>query len=42
VFYAVQALELAAGATNLVLMGMNMRDALRMSERLRAALPDKP
>jgi hypothetical protein len=40
-FYAIQALELAAGATNLVLMGMNMRDGLRMSGRLRAALPDK-
>ena len=39
--YAIQALELAAGATNLVLMGMNMRDRLRMSGWLRAALPDK-
>jgi hypothetical protein len=40
-FYAIQALELAAGATNLVLMGINMRDGLRMSGRLRVALPDK-
>jgi len=39
--YAIQALELSAGATNLVLMGMNMRDGLRMSGWLRAALPDK-
>ena len=40
-FYAIQALELAAGATNLALLGMNMRDGLRMSGWLRAALPDK-
>jgi hypothetical protein len=40
-FYAIQALELAAGATNLVFMGMNMRDGLRLSGRMRAALPDK-
>ena len=29
-FVAVQALELAAGAANLVLLGLNMRDGLRM------------
>jgi hypothetical protein len=34
-FYAVQAIELLAGAVNLVLMGMNIRDGLRMSGRLR-------
>jgi len=34
-FYAVQALELLAGAVNLVLMGLNMRDGLRLSGRLR-------
>ncbi len=34
-FYAVQGLELAAGATNLVLMGLNMRDGLRLTRRLR-------
>jgi len=34
-FYAVQALELLTGAVNLVLMGMNMRDGLRLSGRLR-------
>ena len=34
-FYAVQAIELLAGAVNLVLMGMNIRDGMRMSGRLR-------
>lgn len=34
-FYAVQAVELIAGATNFVLMGLNVRDGLRMSGRLR-------
>lgn len=34
-FYVVQGAELLAGATNLILMGMNMRDGLRMSGRLR-------
>jgi hypothetical protein len=38
-FYVVQGLELVAGATNLVLMGLNMRDGLRLTGRLR---PDKP
>lgn len=32
-FYLVQGIELLAGATNLFLMGMNMRDGLRMSGR---------
>jgi hypothetical protein len=36
-FYIVQALELLAGATNLSLMGLNMRDGLRMAGRLRVA-----
>ncbi len=36
-FYVVQALELAAGATNLALMGLNVRDGLRMAGRLRPA-----
>lgn len=35
VFYAVQALELLSGAINLSLMGLNIRDGLRMSGRLR-------
>ncbi|MBK1698076.1 hypothetical protein [Rhodovibrio salinarum] len=34
-FYAVQALELAAGALNLMLMGRNMRDGLRLTNRWR-------
>jgi hypothetical protein len=34
-FYAVQALELAAGATNIVLLGLNMRDGLKIAGRLR-------
>ncbi|WP_411744598.1 hypothetical protein [Reinekea sp.] len=33
-FYMVQCLELFAGAINLMLMGMNMKDGLRMSGRL--------
>jgi hypothetical protein len=30
-FYTVQAIELIAGALNLVLMGLNIRDGLRLS-----------
>ncbi len=33
-FYIVQGLELIAGAVNLILMGLNIRDGLRMSGRL--------
>lgn len=33
-FYLVQVIELIAGATNLALMGLNMRDGLRLSGRL--------
>jgi hypothetical protein len=40
-FYAVQALELTAGAVNLVLLGLNMRDGLKMTGRLRRR-PVKP
>lgn len=36
-FYAVQAVELVAGAINLVLMGLNLRDGLRLAGRLRPA-----
>lgn len=32
-FYIVQGIELLAGAINLILMGLNMRDGLRMSGR---------
>lgn len=35
-FYAVQSLELLAGAVNLTLMGMNIRDGMRVSGRFRA------
>lgn len=35
-FYVVQAIELAAGAVNFALMGLNARDGLRMAGRLRA------
>lgn len=34
-FYIVQGIELVAGATNLVLMGLNVRDGLRMTGKLR-------
>ena len=33
-FYGVQAIELAAGAVNIVLLARNMRDGLRMTGRL--------
>ena len=32
-FYAVQALKLAAGATNIALLGLNFRDGLKMKGR---------
>lgn len=38
-FYVVQAIELLAGATNLTLMGLNVRDGLRMAGQLRIARP---
>ena len=34
-FYALQAVELIAGAANLTMMGMNIRDGLRMTGKLR-------
>lgn len=34
-FYAVQAVELMAGAVNLALLGMSMRDGLRLTGRLK-------
>jgi hypothetical protein len=37
VFYAVQAVELAAGAANLVLMSLNILDGLRLAGRLTGA-----
>jgi hypothetical protein len=33
-FYVVQTIELLAGATNLALMGLNVRDGLRLAGRL--------
>ncbi|WP_338025596.1 hypothetical protein [Bradyrhizobium zhanjiangense] len=35
-FYAVQALELLAGATNIVLLGLNTRDGFKVKGRFRA------
>ena len=35
VFYTVQAVELVAGLVNLTLMGLNIRDGLRMTKRRR-------
>lgn len=35
VFYAVQALELTAGVANITLLGLNMRDGLRIKGSLR-------
>jgi hypothetical protein len=37
-FYLVQGVELLAGAINLILLGMNMRDGLRMSGRFRQSV----
>lgn len=37
VFHAAQGLELLAGATNISLLGLNMRDGLKMKGRLRRA-----
>lgn len=37
-FYAVQGIELLAGATNFVLLGLNMRDGLKMKGRFRRHL----
>lgn len=38
-FYGVQAIELIAGAINLTLMGLNIRDGLRIAGRFRASPP---
>ena len=37
-FYLVQGIELIAGIINLVLMGMNMRDGLKLSGKINARL----
>ena len=36
-FYVLQALEILAGASNITLLGLNMRDGLRLKGRLRRA-----
>lgn len=41
-FYLVQAVELIAGGTNLTLMGLNIRDGLTLSGRLRPNPPVQP
>ncbi|MEX3011722.1 hypothetical protein [Hoeflea sp. TYP-13] len=38
-FYAVQAVELIAGAANLTMMGLNIRDGLKMTRRIGQAAP---
>ena len=40
IFYGVQAVELVAGAVNITLLGLNMRDGFKMKGRLRRR-PDK-
>jgi hypothetical protein len=40
-FYTVQTLELVAGATNIILLGLNMRDGLKMKGRLRPRQRDR-
>ncbi|TIO72627.1 MAG: hypothetical protein E5X74_31995 [Mesorhizobium sp.] len=37
-FYTVQALELIAGATNMTLLGLNMRDGMKLTQRRRKRL----
>lgn len=41
-FYVVQGMELLAGAVNLTLMGMNIRDGIRLSGRFGAASTAAP
>lgn len=36
-FYAIQTIELVAGAVNLMLMSLNIRDGFRLTGRLRSA-----
>jgi hypothetical protein len=38
-FYAVQAIELVAGAVNITLLGLNLRDGLRLKGRLTRVSP---
>ena len=41
-FYAVQALELLAGAANITLLGLNMRDGFRLTRRRRPTTDAHP
>lgn len=41
-FYLVQCLELIAGATNLVLIGLNIRDGMALSRRRRSLPASRP
>ncbi len=41
-FYVVQTLELLVGAVNFTLMGMNIRDGMKMSGRFRAGKKNTP
>lgn len=41
-FYTVQALELVAGATNITLLGLNIRDGIKMTGRLRRQTRARP
>jgi len=38
-FYAVQTLEILAGATNLILLGLNMRDGIALANRCKKVPP---
>jgi hypothetical protein len=40
-FYAVEAIELAAGAVNIALMGLSIRDGLRITRRIARASPPR-
>lgn len=40
-FYTVQAIELVAGASNLIMMGLNVRDGLRMTGRIARPVPQR-
>lgn len=40
-FYAVQAIELVAGAVNVTLIGLNIRDGLRLSRRRQASTDER-
>jgi len=41
-FYLVQGVELLAGSVNLTLIGLNIRDGLKMSGRFRVSITTAP